>query len=116
MKVGCAEPRRGWLRLARRRRDRIDRVALRRKISRLAPAVSPTPHFPLPTPMTKTRREFLKTAAAGLSVLPLAGAIATAAEPKEKAKKAAGGGSMPSFAKKSKMKLGTVTYNLAMDW
>ena len=41
------------------------------------------------------------------------------AEPKKNAdaapKKADGAGG-PSFAKKSKMKLGTVTYNLGMDW
>lgn len=37
-----------------------------------------------------------------------------AAEPKEKAKAAAA--PLPSFAKKSKMRLGTVTYNLALDW
>ena len=45
----------------------------------------------------------------------LASSVLGAAEPKQnKQKKAAAPG--PSFAKKSKMKLGTVSYNLAMDW
>src|SRR5688572_27841843 len=66
--------------------------------------------------MKTSRRQFLTSTAAGMASLSLL-AAARGAEPKEKAKKApAGGGSMPSFAKKAKMKLGTVTYNLAMDW
>ncbi len=59
--------------------------------------------------MNTSRRQFLQTASAGLGLL----ATAVAAEKKGAAKAAA-----PSvgFAKKSKLKLGTVTYNLAKDW
>lgn len=64
--------------------------------------------------MNTSRRQFLTTAA-GVASLSLLAAAGAAAEPKKKAARVAAG-SMPSFAKKSKMKLGTVTYNLAMDW
>ncbi len=70
--------------------------------------------------MNTQRRHFLKSASLTLGALGLASSGAFAAEPKEKkntaAPKKADGGAGPSFAKKSKMKLGTVTYNLAMDW
>jgi sugar phosphate isomerase/epimerase len=66
--------------------------------------------------MNTSRRQFLTTTAAGLAALPLISAAASAAEPKQGKAKKAPEGSMPSFAKKSKMKLGTVTYNLGMDW
>src|SRR5688572_25158495 len=61
--------------------------------------------------MKSNRRDFLRNASLSLASLSLA-STTLAAEPKEKAKAAA----LPSFAKKSKMKLGTVTYSLAMDW
>jgi sugar phosphate isomerase/epimerase len=64
--------------------------------------------------MKTNRRDFLKHASLSLASLSLASASLNAAEPKQKAK--ASGEPLPSFAKKSKMKLGTVTYNLAMDW
>jgi sugar phosphate isomerase/epimerase len=64
--------------------------------------------------MTTTRRQFLTSAAAGATGLALLAAGAGAAEPKGKARQAAP--VWPSLAKKSPMKLGTVTYNLAMDW
>jgi len=66
--------------------------------------------------MKTTRRQFLSTTATGVASLPLLGsaAAAAAAAPKEKAKPAAA--PRPSFAQPARMKLGTVTYNLAMDW
>ncbi|MES2692951.1 MAG: sugar phosphate isomerase/epimerase family protein [Verrucomicrobiota bacterium] len=67
--------------------------------------------------MQSSRRHFLRSTATGLAALPLlasVASVATAAEPKKKEKAPAE--PQPSFAKKSKMKLGTVTYNLAMDW
>jgi sugar phosphate isomerase/epimerase len=64
--------------------------------------------------MKSNRRDFLKNTSLSLASLSLASAALTAAEPKQKAKAAAA--PLPSLAKKSKMKLGTVTYNLAMDW
>ncbi len=70
--------------------------------------------------MKTNRRQFLHTASLGLGSLGLLSASgAFAAEAKEKAKstaKKSDGVPGPSFAKKSPMKLGTVTYNLAMDW
>lgn len=63
--------------------------------------------------MTPTRRQFLTSTAAGLAALPLLAAVGSAAEAK---KEKAPATPQPSFAGKSKMKLGTVTYNLAMDW
>lgn len=65
--------------------------------------------------MKSNRRDFLKNASLSLATLSLTSAAVQAAEPKQKAKAAAAGPSQ-SFAKKSKMKLGTVTYNIAMDW
>lgn len=65
--------------------------------------------------MKTSRRQFLTSAAAGVAALPLLASVAGAAESKEKAKKAPAA-PLPSLAKKSRMKLGTVTYNLAMDW
>ena len=65
--------------------------------------------------MKSNRRDFLRNASVSLAALSLASASASAAEAKQK-KKAASAEPLPSFAQKSKMKLGTVTYNLAMDW
>lgn len=62
--------------------------------------------------MKTNRRQFLTSTALSLASLPLLSSVTLAAEPK--AKKAAA--SLPSLAKKSAMKLGTVSYNLAMDW
>jgi sugar phosphate isomerase/epimerase len=59
--------------------------------------------------MKSSRRHFLHTASAGLGALGLLSARAFAAEPNPQP-------AAPSFARKSKMRLGTVTYNLAMDW
>src|SRR5215213_10359645 len=64
--------------------------------------------------MKFNRRNFLKNTSLSLASLSLAAANLHAAEPKQK--KSAPAEPLPSFAKKSKMKLGTVTYNLAMDW
>ena len=67
--------------------------------------------------MKSNRRDFLKNASLSLAALSLTAGSASAAEPQKKQKqKAAPAEPLPSFAKKSKMKLGTVTYNLAMDW
>lgn len=71
--------------------------------------------------MKNNRRQFIKNASLSLGAFGLASSGAFAAEPKAKAKAAAApkkadGVPGPSFARKSKMKLGTVTYNLAMDW
>lgn len=65
--------------------------------------------------MNTSRRQFLHTASVGLGSLALLTGGGQAAEPKAKAKKAAAGPG-PSFAKKSQMRLGTVTYNIAKDW
>jgi sugar phosphate isomerase/epimerase len=65
--------------------------------------------------MNSNRRDFIKTTSLGLTAFGLASSALSAAEPKQKAK-AAPTEPLPSFAKKSKMKLGTVTYNLGMDW
>jgi len=54
--------------------------------------------------MTSSRRNFLKTAAFGLGTTALTCAHLDAAEV------------LSSFAKPSKLRLGTVTYNLAKDW
>lgn len=62
--------------------------------------------------MKTNRRQFLTSTALSLASLPLLSSVTLAAEPK--AKKAAA--ALPSLAKKSAMKLGTVSYNLAMDW
>ncbi|WP_414662339.1 sugar phosphate isomerase/epimerase family protein [Horticoccus sp. 23ND18S-11] len=64
--------------------------------------------------MKTNRRHWIKTTSVSLASLGLASSFAQAAEPKAKAKAAAE--PTPSFAKKSKMRLGTVTYNIAMDW
>jgi sugar phosphate isomerase/epimerase len=63
------------------------------------------------------RRDFLKTASLTAAAAGLLSSAALAAE-KEKAKGKAKtpAAPLPSFAKPAKMKLGTVTYNLAMDW
>jgi sugar phosphate isomerase/epimerase len=65
--------------------------------------------------MKSYRRDFLRNASLSLAALSLAGTHTVAAEPKQK-KKAASDAPLPSFARKSRMKLGTVTYNLALDW
>lgn len=62
--------------------------------------------------MKTNRRHFLHQTALGLSTLGAFAANALAAEGKAKASQPA----TPGFARKSKMRLGTVTYNLAMDW
>lgn len=64
--------------------------------------------------MKNNRRHFLKSTSLALGSLAFA-SRAIAAEPKQKKAKAAGT-AMPSFARPSKMRLGTVSYNLAMDW
>jgi sugar phosphate isomerase/epimerase len=67
--------------------------------------------------MNTHRRQFLKNASLSLAAVPLLSSAVLAAEPKaKKAAPKADGVPGPSFAKKSKMKLGTVTYNLGMDW
>jgi sugar phosphate isomerase/epimerase len=64
--------------------------------------------------MSQSRRQFIQSASLGLSSLPFLSASALAAAQDKKAK--APPVPSQSFARKSKMKLGTVTYNLAMDW
>ena len=64
--------------------------------------------------MKTSRRHFLQTASLSLSSLGLLSSSALSAESKAKVKAATASAS--SFAKKSKMRLGTVTYNIAMDW
>jgi sugar phosphate isomerase/epimerase len=66
--------------------------------------------------MKLNRRDFLRNTSLGLTALGLTAASGAGAEPKQKKQKAAPSQPLPSLAKKSKMKLGTVTYNLAMDW
>lgn len=68
--------------------------------------------------MQTNRRQFLASASVGLGTFSLATSGLLAAEPKAKAAAAPkkDGVPGPSFAKKSKMRLGTVSYNLAMDW
>lgn len=66
--------------------------------------------------MNTNRRQFLKDASLGVASLSLAAAAVGAGEPKQPQKKKAAAAPGVSFAKKSRMKLGTVTYNLAMDW
>jgi sugar phosphate isomerase/epimerase len=66
--------------------------------------------------MKTNRRHFLQTASLSLGSLGLLSAGAIAAEAKGKSRAKAAGEPAPSFAKKPKMRLGTVTYNLAMDW
>ncbi len=69
--------------------------------------------------MKTNRRQFLQHASLGLGALGVASSGAFGADSKKKteaAPKKADGAGGPSFAKKSKMKLGTVTYNLGMDW
>lgn len=66
--------------------------------------------------MNTNRRQFLKDASLGVASLSLAAATVGAAESKQQQKKKAAATPGVSFAKKSRMKLGTVTYNLAMDW
>lgn len=70
--------------------------------------------------MPTNRRQFLKSASLSLASLGVLSSAVRAAEPKAKAapdaKAKATTRPAQSFAKKSKMKLGTVTYNLAMDW
>lgn len=62
--------------------------------------------------MNTSRRHFLHQTTLGLSALGALAATAPGAERKAPAPRPAA----PSFARKSKMRLGTVTYNLAMDW
>jgi len=62
--------------------------------------------------MNTNRRDFFRTAALGAGSLSLVRAESPAAEPKTKA----AAKPAPSFSKPAKMKLGTVTYNLAKDW
>ncbi len=63
--------------------------------------------------MITNRRQFLRDASLSLGSLGLlSSTVALAAESKKKADGVPG----PSFAKKSKMRLGIVTYNIAMDW
>jgi sugar phosphate isomerase/epimerase len=66
--------------------------------------------------MHPTRRDFLKTASLTAASMGLLASVATGAEPKEKKEKAKKAAPTVSFAKPSKMHLGTVTYNLAQDW
>jgi sugar phosphate isomerase/epimerase len=68
--------------------------------------------------MSSTRRRFLETTSLGVAALPLLGSNLLAAEPKAKTAKKARPDEPPlqSFARKSKMRLGTVTYNLGQDW
>lgn len=65
--------------------------------------------------MKTNRRHFLKTASLSLAATGLASSLGMAAEPKAKKEKVQAAPA-PSFAKKSQMRLGTVTYNLAMNW
>lgn len=67
--------------------------------------------------MNTNRRQFLKNTALGLGSLGLLSTGALAAEPRP-GKTAANPapGDKSNFAKPSRMHLGTVTYNLAMDW
>ncbi|MEN9634472.1 MAG: hypothetical protein RL077_2876 [Verrucomicrobiota bacterium] len=62
--------------------------------------------------MNTSRRQFLRDTSVGVSALGLLAAVAPAAQPQTKTVSASG----PSFARKSKMKLGTVTYNIGLDW
>jgi hypothetical protein len=57
--------------------------------------------------MDLERRRFLKTAGFGLGAMSMGGFAAAGDEPARKS---------ASFAKAARMKLGTVTYNLAKDW
>lgn len=65
--------------------------------------------------MKTSRRHFLQSATVGLGSLAALATAASGAESKGKAREKASAPSA-SFAGKSKMRLGTVTYNLAMDW
>lgn len=65
--------------------------------------------------MKSNRRDFLKNASLSLAALGLTSAAVSAADQKQK-KAITAAEPLPSFAKKAKMKLGTVTYNLGMDW
>jgi sugar phosphate isomerase/epimerase len=68
--------------------------------------------------MSSTRRDFLKTASLTAASMGLLASSTTAADAKAKAEPKAKKDGAPkvSFAKQSKMHLGTVTYNLAQDW
>lgn len=66
--------------------------------------------------MKSNRRQFITSTALGLASLPLLASVAGAAEKAKAPAKKAPVAPAPSLAKKSKMKLGTVSYNLAMDW
>jgi len=66
--------------------------------------------------MNSNRRQFLINTSLGLASLPLLSSIAEAAEKKKQKAPKADGAPAVSFAKKSPMHLGTVTYNIAMDW
>ena len=66
--------------------------------------------------MKTSRRHFLKSASLSLAAIGATAPAIFAAETKQKAKAKASAAPLPSFAKKSKMRLGTVTYNIAMDW
>lgn len=67
--------------------------------------------------MNTNRRQFLKNATLSLGSLGLLSTGAFAAEPRAKMPATgAADAAKPNFAKPSRMHLGTVTYNLAMDW
>jgi sugar phosphate isomerase/epimerase len=67
--------------------------------------------------MQTTRRDFLKTASLTAASAALLASVAGGAESKKKTEKIKKDAAPKvSFAKKSKMHLGTVTYNLAQDW
>ena len=66
--------------------------------------------------MNSNRRQFLINTSLGLASLPLLSSLAEAAEKKKQKAPKADGAPAVSFAKKSPMHLGTVTYNIAMDW
>lgn len=61
------------------------------------------------------RRQFLKDTTLGVASLSLAASVAAGADGKQQ-KQAGGSATAANFARKSRMKLGTVTYNIAMDW
>jgi sugar phosphate isomerase/epimerase len=68
--------------------------------------------------MKTDRRDFLKSASLGLASLSALSSAALAAQSEAKAKDTAKTEteSGPSYAQKSPMHLGTVTFNIAMDW
>ncbi len=68
--------------------------------------------------MNTSRRQFLRTAAVSLPSLPALSSLASGAEPVITAEPAAraDAATVPGHAKRSQLKLGTVTFRLAMDW